>query len=575
MKFNPKLVYPVRDVITIRELVESSCEKFADNTAFMYREEDEIIKVTYEKFIKDIRALSTYLNFSGLQGEKIAVTGRNSYYWALTYMAVACGCGVVVPLDKDLPLKEAEYILQESEAKALMVSPELEEKFECSDICRKFYMKNIPEYISEGCRLIEAGDRSYADYKIDPNGLGVLIYTSGTTGAAKGVMLSQRNICSDITSVLKYVKINPDDVSVSVLPLHHTYECTAGFLGFIYSGACIAYNDSLRRIRADLAEFKPTVFIAVPLLLENFLKLILEKYASIPGGKTVFAFQKAASKLLPVNGNSSARKKLFSLVNESFGGRLRLILCGAAPLPPEIYKTYESFGIKVYIGYGLTETSPICLMHSDFYRSADDNGYPAAGIEAKICDADADGKGELAIRGNNVMLGYYKMPEETAHVIRDGWFYTGDLAVRCANGAIKIVGRLKSMIVAKNGKKIFPEELEYKIMQSGIVKECMVFGSGDPNSPVITAAIYPDEKAVADRLGISAETSSDEYKEAVKSLFCDAVEKINKTGMPYKAITKIIIREKEMEKTTTKKIRHNSGENMSDSSERYSSAAKE
>lgn len=564
MKFNPCYVYPAREVITLRELAESSCEMFAENTAFIYRSGKELVKITYSQFMNDIRALATYLNAAGLHGKKIAVTGKNSYFWALTYMAVACGCGVVVPLDKDLPLDEAEFVLKDSETSAVMISPELEEKFESTECCRKFYMKNIADYISEGERLSGSGDRSYDEHKIDPHALGVLIYTSGTTGAAKGVMLSQRNICSDITSVLKYVNIRPDDLSLSVLPMHHTYECTAGFLGFIYSGACIAYNDSLRRLRADLAEFKPTVFIAVPMLLESFLKLILDKYGEIPGGKAVFAVQKAAASVLPQNG--TARKKLFSLVNEAFGGRIRLVLCGAAPLSPEILRTYERFGIKVYIGYGLTETSPICLMHNDFYRSADDNGYPPFGVQVKIADPDEDGKGELAVKGRNVMLGYYKMPDETALVMKDGWFYTGDLAVQCENGAFKIVGRKKSMIVAKNGKKIFPEELEHKLSKYEEVKECMVFGSGDPDSPTVTAAIYPDDDAVAKKLGADIEKPSEEYREAVKNLFHGIVEAVNKTGMPYKSITKIIIRDSEFEKTTTRKIKRGSDENMSENS---------
>lgn len=562
MKFRPDYVYSVREVITLRELVESSCELYTDNIAFTYSENDIIETVTYGQFIKDIRALATYLNANGFSGKRISVTGKNSYRWALTYLAVTAGCGVIVPLDKDLPIEDAEYILRDSETTAVMISPELEEKFAGTDFCKKLYMKNIPQYISEGNKLLEEGNTTYADHKIDPNAMGILIYTSGTTGVAKGVMLSQRNICSDITSVLKYVKLYPEDRTLSVLPLHHTYECTTSFLGFIYAGASIAYNESLRKLKSDLQTFRPTVFIAVPMMLESFLKLINEKYNAIPGGKAVLAMQKAAAKTLPEG--SDARRMLFKTVNQAFGGRVRLILCGAAPLSPEVFKAYESFGIKVYIGYGLTETSPISLMHSDFYRSPYDNGYPPADISVKIIDPDETGKGELAVKGKNVMLGYYKMPEETADVLQDGWFRTGDLAKLEKNGAVTIVGRLKSMIVAKNGKKIFPEELEYKLSLNNCIKECMVFATGESDSPIVTAAIFPDKDEVEKKLGIKRDDNPEAYRAAMKELITSIVEKVNAANISYKAIKKIIIRENEFQKTTTKKIKHNAPENMAE-----------
>lgn len=560
MKLDRNYVYSVREVITFRELIESSCELYHDNTAFLYHKGDEIATVTYSEYLEDIKALSAYLNKNGFSGKRIAVTGKNSYNWALTYMAVGCGCGVVVPLDKDLPYDEAEYVLTDSETSAVMIAPELEEKFSEMTCCKKLFMKDMQEYISEGRRLISEGDTSYEDHKIAPDELGVLIYTSGTTGVAKGVMLSQRNICSDITSVLKYVKLYPTDRTLSILPLHHTYECTAGFLGHLYCGASIAYNESLRTLKSDLQLFKPTVFVAVPMVLESFLKLVREKYNAIPGGNAVFAIQKAASKVL----DSGSKKKLFSAVTDAFGGKLRLILCGAAPLSPEAYKAYESFGITVYIGYGLTETSPICLMHTDFYRNATDNGYPPAGISAKILDPDEEGKGELVIKGKNVMLGYYKMPDATADAFYDGWFRTGDLAKHNENGTFTIIGRLKSMIVAQNGKKIFPEELEYKLMKNPLIKECMVFGTGDPHSPTVTASVFPDYDEMAKKLGYSEESDPEQYKEAVKKALSEIIESVNGTGMPYKAIKKLIIRDREFEKTTTKKIKRNSPDNLNE-----------
>lgn len=565
MKFNPKFVYSVREVITFRELIETSVERCAHNEAFLYRNGDGVVTVTYEQYLDQIKALATYLNSKGYQGKKIAVTGKNSYNWALTYMAVACGVGVIVPLDKDLPYDEAEYILKDSGSACVMVSEEIEEKLENLNICDKLYMKDIPQYIAEGKKLMQNGDTSYAEHTIDPNGLGILLYTSGTTGVAKGVMLSQRNICADIIGICRYVNLYPTDRTLSVLPLHHTYECTIGFIAFLYGGASIAYNDSLRYLKSDLQLFKPTIFIAVPMILESFLKVVKDKYNSIPGGNAVFALQKAASKMLAEN--EQAKKKLFKVVNQAFGGRLRLILCGAAPLAADVHKAYESFGIKVYIGYGLTETSPVSLMHNDFYRTWEDNGFPPADTFAKILDPDEYGRGELAVKGNNVMLGYYNMPEETERVLKDGWFRTGDLAQMCDNGAIKIIGRLKSMIVAKNGKKIFPEELEFKLLKNECIKECMVFATGDENNPVVTAAIYPERELVEKKLGIKFEDDPDMYAEQIKKYFTEYVGKLNASNVSYKAITKIIIREKEFEKTTTRKIKRNSSENTKENIE--------
>ncbi len=559
------LVYNVREVITIRELIESSCEMFADKCAFTFADDDDVItEISYARFFEELVALSAYLNSLGLEGKKIAVTGRNSYNWALTYAAITCGCGIVVPLDKDLPIKDSEFILGDSESSAVMISDELEEKFENMNICRKLHMSSMREYIERGKELISMGDRSYADHRIAPDALGVLLYTSGTTGVAKGVMLSQRNICWDIVHVLKNVTLKSTDLSLSVLPLHHTYECTAGFLGMVYVGGTIAYNRSLRKLRADLQLFKPTVLIAVPMILESFLKVVENKYGAIKGGMAIFSVQKKAAKLAPRG--SDARKKLFSSVNEAFGGRLRMVLSGAALLAPEVFSAYESFGIDLYIGYGLTETSPIAVLHNDFYRDGNDVGYPIIGGMAKISDPDEEGKGELCVKGKHVMLGYYKNPEETEKVLKDGWFHTGDLAKMRENGAIQIVGRLKSMIVAKNGKKIFPEEIEFKLSKSKLISECLVFGSGeDLNDPIVTASIYPNNDEISRILsakGIPEGTK--EWDDAVTDLFEKLVMDVNRDEPAYKYVKKVIIRKTEFEKTTTRKIKRNSSENFKD-----------
>lgn len=557
---NLKYVYNVREVSTIRELLESSCELFAQKTAFLFRKDGTGVEITYEKLFKDVKEFSTYLNSLGLTGKKIAVSGKNSYDWAISYLAITCGCGIVVPLDKDLSEKEVNFILGHSEASAVIYSDEISEKFElCSDDIIKINMKNIPEYKELGERLMKNGDKSYAEHKINPYELGVLLYTSGTTGVAKGVMLSQYNIVSDIVHIRRAAMLTSDDRSISVLPLHHTYECTIGFLAMLHGGASIAISASLKTLKKEIEEYKPTIFVSVPMILERFHKLILDKYSKIRGGESIISIQRVVAKI----GNTEFRKRIFSAVNDAFGGRMRLILCGAAPLEEHIHRDFELFGIKTYIGYGLTETSPVCLMHNDFYRSVYDNGYPVIGTDAKIVNPNSDGIGEIAVRGPNVMLGYYKNPEETARVLKDGWFYTGDLARKNPDGTFKIVGRLKSMIVTPGGKKIFPEELELELMQNNLVEECLVFGVESQGKVIVCASIYPSEDRVSQELlkrGIT--NDSPEYNKAKKELIMSIITTLNDSLPSYKVIRRLIVREEEFIKTTTKKIKRNEPLNL-------------
>lgn len=566
MKYTPDFVYNVKEFKSIREMLETNCAEYPERPAFLFREDGISVEISYSRLIDDVKAVATCLCRMGLGGKHIAVTGKNSYYWAVTYLAVVCGVGVIVPIDKDLSEKEIDFILEHSEADAVMISPELSEKFEgCANNVKKLYMSDIREMFKNGRQYIREGDESYKNHKVDPYGMSAILYTSGTTGVAKGVMLSQYNITSDIEHILRCVKVTSEDRSISVLPLHHTYECTIGFIAMLYCGASIAYNDSLKTLKKDLAEYKPTIFVSVPIILERFHKLVKDKYNKIKGGNNILAMQKFAAKIT----NFDIRKKIFSAVGDAFGGKLRLILCGAAPLDPQIFRDYELFGIKVYIGYGLTETAPVCLMHSDFYNCAEDNGYPMAGTYAKITDANAEGVGELAVKGPNIMLGYYKNPEETEKVIRDGWFYTGDLATQNSiNGTFKIVGRAKSMIVTPSGKKVFPEELEAVLGANELVEECMVFGTEDTGKTIITASIYPNEEAVAAALkkkGLSEDLAKEdpaEYEKEVKALLTAIITEFNDNAPVYKVIKRLIVRKEEFVKTTTKKIKRNAEENL-------------
>ena len=563
MKSN-NLVYDVRPVSTIRELIETSAAEFGDRTAFVVKRNSENVEITYKEVLENVKALSTFFNAEGLKGCKIAVIGKNSYEWSLTYLAAVCGTGVIVPVDKDLKAPEIKNIISLSGAQAVMYSKELEQTAESLDTdgLKKYCMSNMPEYLAAGEEKRAAGDKSYENHLIDPFALGVLIYTSGTTGVAKGVMLSQYNICSDIVAVLKQVKITPDDRTLSVLPLHHTYESMAGFLSMLYAGGSITYMTSLTHLLADFREYQPTIFIAVPLLLKTIHSGIIKKVKAVPGGPLYLTVGKTITTLSGAFSQNVAAK-VFASIHNVFGGRLKTILCGAAPLDPAIFKDFEKLGFRMLCGYGLTETSPICIMHSDNVHKAGTVGLPICSSKAKIIDPNEEGIGELAVKGPNVMIGYYNDPEATAEAFdKDGYFKTGDLAkIDPASGHYVITGRIKNMIVIGNGKKVFPEEIEYLLEKCEGVKECMAYGHTDEQGYVTVAVkIYPDFDYFKE---LNYDKDSPEFAEYLETFFKTAVkEKVNRNLPAYKAVRKIELRYREFDKTTTKKIKRNSADNM-------------
>lgn len=551
-----ELVYNVRDILTFRDLIGGSAELYGDLCAFTFREGDGIREITYSEAYGDVRAFAAYLNSLGLSGKKVGVMGKNGYPWALTYLAVTCGVGVIVPIDRELKPDELQHVVDHSALSAIVYLPDVADKVEAlpGDFLR-LNTASLKEYIAAGETLRAMGDTSYENHHVDPHELSILLYTSGTTGLAKGVMLSQYNICSNIKNVLRRISVGPEDRLLSILPLHHTYECMAGFLAPIYAGASVAYNDSLRRLTEDFKLFSPTVLVAVPLVLETLRNNIIKRYGKIKGGNALLAVQRRVSDAARAL-NPEAGRKVFSTVANAFGGRLTRILSGAALLPENVHRDMERFGFKVYIGYGLTETSPVCIMHNDFYRAPDDIGFPIVGGQAKLVDPDENGVGELAYRGANVMLGYYKNPEETAKVLRDGWFHTGDLARVKENGAYQITGRKKSMIVTQNGKKIFPEELEFYLDQSEYVAECMVYGEEGDHDVIVTAAIFPNYPVIEEQLaGEGIARDDDRFDSRVREIITKAVKEVNEKLPSFRRIMKICIRKTEFVKTTTRKIK--------------------
>ncbi len=542
-KIDSDRVYNIRDVACIRDMVETNAEIYADRPAFLWKQKDGIKSVCYREVYDDVKRFATELLARGYGDKKIAVIGENCYAWALTYLTVTSAVGVIMPIDRDYQSSQLEFVMADAEADILFYSDKHEKIVKGANLTVPAVpFSALCEWIEAGGEKIREGSTLYEDHILNPMAFGILLYTSGTMGVSKGVMLTQYNVCSNVLQALRNIKVYPTDRALSVLPLHHTYECTAGFLAFFYAGASVAYNQSLVTLPADMKDFKPTVMVVVPLILHSFYKKIRQQYEKIKGGKLVYRLQSAIASLSSVK----RKKAVFGRLTEMFGGNIRAFLVGAAALSEEAFHAFRKFGYTVYIGYGLTETSPVIAMHGDRYQSPRDVGFPLPGVQTKIKDPDENGIGELVVKGNNVMLGYYKRPEATAEVLDRGWFSTGDLARINPNGSISVFGRTKSMIVAENGKKILPEELEICIENKGLTEDSFVFY--DEGEEKIVASVVPNE---------TLQSSEDGGREELTR----AIREINDTFPAYKRIGCLVIRKAPFEKTTTHKIKRNDKSN--------------
>jgi len=561
------MFYKVRNIENLKDMMEQSCKLFGSKPAFTLKnEEGELVDVLYSEFCNDINALGTAFIELGLKDKRIAVIGENRYDWCVTYLAAVNGTGVIVPLDKELHEDELLNLLQRSEASAVVFSKK-KEKF-IRNIAEKLpNMKylismdldvdtdNIMSFrrlLAFGNELIKNNNRAFLDAKVDSYGMNMMIFTSGTTDLAKAVMLSHYNICSDIIAVMKTVKVTKYDSCVSILPLHHTYECTLGFLAMIYTGAKISYAESLKQIPKNLKEYQPTILFTVPLLLENVHKKIWTQASKCE--KTLKKLKGAlkVSNVLYRKLRIDLRKTIFKQIHESLGGRIRLILTGAAAVDPEVSNDLESFGIRVLQGYGLTECAPLVIGNRDKKFSHSSVGLPLPGVEAKIVNPDETGVGEIVVRGPSIMLGYYENEQATRRTLRDGWLYTGDLGYKDKKGFYYITGRIKNVIVTKNGKNIFPEEVETYLNKSPYVFESLVSGKLDETTgeTYVSAQIVPNFEAIKEKLMDQIPSSED-----IKKFIEDAVKLANKNMPLYKRISDFSIRDTEFVKTTTQKIK--------------------
>lgn len=545
-------LYKTRKIHDLREMLEESAALYRGKPAFYQKKDGKYKSYSFNRFKADVDAFGTALTAKGFAGKRVIVMGENCYSWCVSYMTVVCGLGAVVPVDKEIPAEEIANIAKISEAALIIYSNKYEAKLDgVPSEVERISFDDIRMYVFEGNALLDAGNRDYFELSIDIDSLCSLIFTSGTTGVSKGVMLSQRNICSTIENLSRMVHVTPEDIALSVLPLHHVYECTCGFLYPVFTGAAVAFSEGVRYIMKNMKEIHPTKMLCVPLLIETMYRKIWSniRKKGIEGKvKTVIA---ATNKVKPYSARMAVKKKAFAEIHESLGGRLDLLVSGGAPIDPEIISGMRDFGIKIIQGYGLTESAPLAAVNHDSYFSDRSAGLVLPEGELKIVDMQEDGTGEICYRGDNVMLGYYGRPDLTAEVKKNGWLHTGDIGFIDKRGFLVITGRKKNVIVRSNGKNVFPEELESYICRNSLVSEAVVLGIMNQKKKDydIVAAIYPDAEYAKECLGAgyTAERLEGEMKKIVDG--------VNDTVQSYKKIDVILIRDEEFPKNTSRKIK--------------------
>jgi long-chain acyl-CoA synthetase len=557
-------MYEPRPLRDLKDLINSSAELYGDRTAFLVKDKPGGVYKprSYVQLKRDIDNLGTSLMELGLMGSKIALIGENRYEWAVSYLAVTNGLGVIVPFDRELGAEELSGFMVSAGVKAVIYSSKVERTVEeAVALAGSMIMismdaqehegkrKSLEKLQNEGGQLINAGQRAYLTASIDRDVMCTLLFTSGTTGLAKGVMLSHKNLASNVYNMSKYVYLDEHDTGLSVLPMHHTYEMTCHIMTSIFQGGKIAICEGLKHIVKNMAETKATLLVAVPLIFENMHKKVWKNAESKGKAKKM---QKAImlSKLLGGQ-NIKATKRLFKEVYHAMGGHMRLMIAGGAPIDPVVIEDFCAMGLTMFQGYGMTENAPIIAVNRDRYSKAASVGFPMPGTDVRIIDADENGVGEIICRGDSVMLGYYNDPEESARVIVDGWLHTGDYGNFDKDGFLYVTGRKKNIIVTKNGKNISPEELEHYLYKIKLISEVLIWGKNDMTSGdiIVCADIYPDYEYIASEYG--RELSDEELKRLLK----DEIDKVNDKMPLYKRIKRFIIRDQEFEKTSTQKIK--------------------
>lgn len=559
--------YPQTHYKTIKEIFLNSTEKFAERTFILekFNPKELFTQITYKQYKEDVVALGTALTKKyNLKNERIVVIGENTYHWYVTYMAAICGAGVIVPVDKELPINELENVIKRAKASVVVYSTKKKDnirKIEDNLPFVKYFMQmnsdeklngrniGLNTVIDEGKTIVKNGDNSYLDIKIDPEEFKVLIFTSGTTSAAKGVMICNRNLAENINAVTPYVYITENDRWFSVLPLHHCYECSIGFLLPLAVGGSIAICQGLKHIVENMKETNPTVLLAVPLLIESLYKKINKSIEKSGKSGVVNSMIHVTNALKTVG--IDIKRKVFSEIYENLGGNLKYVVSAAAPIDPKAGKWLQDIGISFLQGYGLTETSPIAALTPDFEPRLGSAGKALVCSELKIKNPNEKGEGEVLIKSSTLMLGYYENEEATKEAVKDGWFNSGDIGYLDKDGFLFITGRSKNVIVTQNGKNIYPEEIEGLLSRIKEIKECMVYGKEEEGNKelIITARVIPDYTAIEELHGKNL------TEEQIKKIIWEEIKLVNRQLTSYKAVKNLEIKQDEFEKTTTMKIK--------------------
>ena len=547
------------DFMNIKEIIKYSTENYAENTAFTIKNKTgkntEYKKITYKQLNEDINALGTALLKLGLKGKRIAIIGKNRYEWILSYITTLNGVGIAVPLDKGLPEQEIILSVQRSKADAIIFEENMIDfmkkikqenetnltQYILMDDVKEDGFLNLNKLIETGKEEVNKGNKEYIDAEIDNDKMSVILFTSGTTSLAKAVMISHRNIASNVAALKYEQPFCSSDTNIAFLPFHHMYGSTCLIL-MLSDGVNNVFCDGLRHIQENLKEYKVSVFVCVPLILEAMHKKIMQTIDKT-GQRKKFEFGKKLSKFLLKLG-IDVRRKLFKQILDELGGEVRAVVCGAAALNTKVAEDFNAIGVYTVQGYGLTETAPVVSGENKDTLGYNSCGKPLLNVEVKISNPNEDGIGEIAVKGPNVMLGYYENEEATKEVLKDGWFYTGDLGYLGKKGHIYIAGREKSVIVLKNGKNIYPEEIETLISNLPYVAENMVFG-------------YPkgDDLILSAKIVYNPEYFKGDSKNKIQSKIWSDIKQINTKLTTFKHIKKLIVTDEPMIKTTTAKVK--------------------
>lgn len=557
-----KRIYDYLKINDLKEMLNKTGELYADRPAYKFKVEEGKYQIYTHKEIRDmINNLGTALINLGLKGKRIAVIGENRYEWEIAYLSIVCGTGIVVPLDKSLPANELELLIERSNIEAIFYTKKYLDIIQNIKFSEKNKLKHLismdndesfegiysqKELIREGKKLIEEGNKEFLNAQINPKEMSIMLFTSGTTSKSKVVALSHENICTNLMDIGSVLDVTQEDVFLSVLPIHHVFECTVGFLFSLYKGAETVFCDGLRHIVENLNEYHVTVMACVPGIYERIFMMIRKKLEKQGKLEEILENEEKYK-----NSSMQKKKEVFKEIHDMLGGKIKLLISGAAALDKTIEERYRLLGLNLVQGYGLTETSPVVAVGTNKYYKLGSIGKTVPSVEAKLVDVNDDGIGELVVRGSSVMLGYYENEKVNKKSLQDGWFYTGDLAKIDEEGYIFICGRKKSVIVLKNGKNIFPEEMENLVNKIEGIKESFIFEkiqSNDENNIKINVKIVFDRDVIKDVYKV--EKDEDIYKVLSKK-----IKEVNQTMPSYKAIRGMILTEEPLIKTTTNKIK--------------------